>query len=122
ATVRRAHKVHPLSALQSEYSLLYRTEAEATLPTLRELGISFVAYSPLGRSLLTGSVHGAADLPPDDRRRVHPRFHDDNLEENLGAVDVKLGAEDVRRIGAAVPAGAAAGLRYPEPLMKAVYL
>jgi aryl-alcohol dehydrogenase-like predicted oxidoreductase len=170
ATVRRAHKVHPLSALQSEYSLLYRTEAEATLPTLRELGISFVAYSPLGRSLLTGSVHGAADLPPDDRRRVHPRFHDDNLnknlelvsrieaiarekgcppaqlvlawllaqgpdvipipgtkrterlEENVGAVEVKLGAEDVRRIGAAVPVGAAAGLRYPEPLMKAVYL
>ena len=86
ATVRRAHKVHPLSALQSEYSLLYRTEAEATLPTLRELGISFIAYSPLGRSLLTGSVHGAADLPPDDRRRVHPRFHDDNLEKNLELV------------------------------------
>jgi len=170
ATVRRAHKVHPMSALQSEYSLLYRTEAEETLPTLRELGISFVAYAPLGRSLLTGSVHGAADLPPDDRRRAHPRFHDENLsknlelvarieaiarekgcppaqlalawlvaqgpdvvpipgtkrterlQENVGAAEVKLSPEDVRRVSAAVPAGAAAGLRYPEPLMKAVYL
>src|ERR671923_921081 len=63
STVRRAHRVHPITALQSEYSLLYRVEAEQTLPTLRELGISLVAYSPLGRSLLTGQVHKLADIP-----------------------------------------------------------
>jgi aryl-alcohol dehydrogenase-like predicted oxidoreductase len=170
ATIRRAHRVHPITALQSEYSLLYRQEAEETLPTLRELGISFVAYSPLGRSLLTGRVQGAGDIPPDDRRRDHPRFQDENLvknlelvhrieaiarekrctpaqlvlawllaqgpdivpipgtkrtarlEENVGAVDVRLSAEDVKRISAAAPTGAAAGLRYPAPAMKAVYL
>jgi aryl-alcohol dehydrogenase-like predicted oxidoreductase len=170
ATVRRAHTVHPIAALQSEYSLLYRTEAEETLPTLRELGISFVAYSPLGRSLLTGRVQSASEIPSDDRRRDHPRFQDENfaknrelvrrieaiakdktcspaqlvlawllaqgpdivpipgtkrkerVEENVGAVDVRLGAEDVKRISAAVPVGAAAGLRYPVPAMKAVYL
>ena len=83
ATVRRAHAVHPITALQSEFSLLYRVEAEETLPTLRELGISFVAYSPLGRSLLTGSTRTAAEIPPDDRRRDHPRFQDENLQKNL---------------------------------------
>src|SRR5919204_229382 len=62
ATVRRAHRVHPITALQSEYSLLYRTQAEETLASLRELGISFVAYSPLGRSLLTGRVQSLADI------------------------------------------------------------
>ena len=72
ATVRRAHAVHPIAALQSEFSLLYRVEAEETLPTLRELGISFVAYSPLGRSLLTGAHPPAAEIPADDRRRDHP--------------------------------------------------
>ena len=86
ATVRRAHAVHRITALQSEFSLLYRVEAEATLPTLRELGVSFVAYSPLGRSLLTGSVATPADIPADDRRRDHPRFRDENLERNLGLV------------------------------------
>jgi aryl-alcohol dehydrogenase-like predicted oxidoreductase len=86
ATVRRAHAVHPLTALQSEFSLLYRVEAEETLPVLRELGISFVAYSPLGRSLLTGSTHTAAEIPPDDRRRDHPRFQDENLQKNLDLV------------------------------------
>src|ERR1700741_3229623 len=86
ATVRRAHRVHPLSALQSEFSLLYRVQAEETLPTLRELGISFVAYSPLGRSLLTGSTHTAAEIPADDRRRDHPRFQDENLQKNLDLV------------------------------------
>jgi aryl-alcohol dehydrogenase-like predicted oxidoreductase len=69
-TVRRAHRVHPLSALQSEFSLLYRVEAEGILPTLRELGISFVAYSPLGRSWLTGRVENLADIPV---RRSAPR-------------------------------------------------
>ena len=83
ATVRRAHAVHPITALQSEFSLLYRVEAEETLPVLRELGISFVAYSPLGRSLLTGSTRTAAEIPADDRRRDHPRFQDENLQKNL---------------------------------------
>jgi aryl-alcohol dehydrogenase-like predicted oxidoreductase len=86
ATVRRAHAVHPIIALQSEFSLLYRVEAEETLPVLRELGISFVAYSPLGRSLLTGSTHTAAEIPADDRRRDHPRFQDENLQKNLDLV------------------------------------
>jgi aryl-alcohol dehydrogenase-like predicted oxidoreductase len=86
ATVRRAHAVHPITALQSEFSLLYRVEAEETLPVLRELGISFVAYSPLGRSLLTGSTRTAAEIPPDDRRRDHPRFQDENLQKNLDLV------------------------------------
>jgi aryl-alcohol dehydrogenase-like predicted oxidoreductase len=83
ATVRRAHAVHPITALQSEFSLLYRAEAEETLPTLRELGISFVAYSPLGRSLLTGGTRSAGEIPADDRRRDHPRFQDENLKKNL---------------------------------------
>ena len=85
-TVRRAHAVHPITALQSEFSLLYRVEAEETLPTLRELGIAFVAYAPLGRSLLTCSTHSAGDIPSDDRRRDHPRFQDENLKKNLDLV------------------------------------
>jgi len=170
ATIRRAHAAHPIIAVQTEYSLLYRTEAEETLVVTRDLGISFVAYAPLGRGLLTGSVHGPADIPEGDRRRVHPRFQDANLvknvelvrrveavarekgctpgqlvlawllaqgpdvvpipgtkrrsrlEENLGALDVVLSPDDVKRLADAVPAGAAAGPRYPEPQMKAVYL
>ncbi len=170
ATLRRAHAVHPLSAVQSEYSLLYRNPAEETLPTCRELGISYVAYAPLGRGFLTGRVQSPADLPEDDRRRQHPRFQGPHfehnrtlvrrieeiargkgvtparlvlawllaqgedivpipgtkrqahLEENLGALDVQLGADDLRRIDEALPPGAAAGLRYPEAQMKAVYL
>ncbi len=81
ATIRRAHKVHPLAAVQTEYSLLYREEAEETLATTRELGISFVAYSPLGRSMLTGAVQSAADVA-NDRRKDHPRFAAENLERN----------------------------------------
>jgi aryl-alcohol dehydrogenase-like predicted oxidoreductase len=81
ATIRRAHKVHPLAAVQTEYSLLYREEAEETLATTRELGISFVAYSPLGRSMLTGAVQSAADVA-NDRRRDHPRFAAENLDRN----------------------------------------
>jgi len=170
ATIRRAHATHPIAAVQTEYSLLYRTEAEETLVVTRDLGISFVAYAPLGRGLLTGTVHGPADLPEGDRRRVHPRFQDANLvrnvelvrrvesiarekgctpgqlvlawllaqgpdvvpipgtkrrtrlEENVGAIDVPLSPDDVKRIADAVPAGAAAGPRYPEPQMKALYL
>ena len=170
ATIIRAHAVHPLTAVQMEYSLLYRVEAEQTLPTLRRLGISLVAYSPLGRSLLTGQVHKVADIPEDDRRRQHPRFAEDNLkrnaelvreveaiaqakrctpaqlvlawllaqgedivpipgtkrrerlEENVGALGVELSPADVARISEVVPPGAAAGTRYPEAQMKAVFI
>jgi aryl-alcohol dehydrogenase-like predicted oxidoreductase len=85
-TVRRAHRVHPITALQSEYSILYRKEAEETLPTLRELGVSFVAYSPLGRSLLTGQVQKPQDIPEGDRRLAHPRFQGQNLVQNIELV------------------------------------
>ncbi len=81
ATIRRAHAVHPLAAVQTEYSLLYREEAEETLATTRELGISFVAYSPLGRSLLTGAVKDTTDVA-NDRRKDHPRFAAENLTRN----------------------------------------
>jgi aryl-alcohol dehydrogenase-like predicted oxidoreductase len=168
-TIRRAHKVHPIAAVQTEYSLLYRVEAEETLKATRELGISFVAYSPLGRSFLTGTVK-SPDEVKNDRRMDHPRFQGDNfaknrelvsrveaiakekgctpaqlalgwllaqgkdivpipgtkrknrIEENVGALSVKLSPQDVARIGAAVPAGSAAGLRYPEGAMKRVYV
>jgi aryl-alcohol dehydrogenase-like predicted oxidoreductase len=169
-TIRRAHAVHPIAAVQSEYSLLYRTEAEETLATTRTLGISFVAYSPLGRSLLTGGVRQAADIPEGDGRRRHPRFAADNLarnlelvatieavardkgctcgqvalawllaqgsdivpipgtkhaervDQNLAALDVALSPDDVARLSAALPPGAAAGTRYAEAQLKAVYL
>ena len=170
ATIRRAQRVHPLAAVQTEFSLLYRTEAEESLAVCRELGIAFVAYSPLGRGFLTGQIHKAEDIPEGDRRREHPRFQEGNLEknaelvrriealaaergctpaqlvlawllaqgpevipipgtkrkgrvdENVGALDVTLNAADVQRIAEAVPVGAAAGLRYPAPQMKGVYL
>ncbi len=170
ATIRRAHAVHPIAAVQTEFSLLYRVEAEATLATTRALGISYVAYSPLGRSLLTGAVGKVDDIPEGDGRRRHPRFAADNLarnlaltaevaalartkgctraqialawllaqgpdilpipgtkhiervDENLGALDVALSADEAARLSAAVPAGAAAGTRYPEALMKSVYV
>ncbi len=93
ATLRRAHKVHPLAALQTEYSLLYREEAEDSLVTTRELGITFVAYSPLGRSLLTGAVHTAAEVA-NDRRRDHPRFQAGNFERNR---DLVAGIEAMAR-------------------------
>jgi aryl-alcohol dehydrogenase-like predicted oxidoreductase len=168
ATIRRAHKVHPISAVQTEYSLLYRTEAEDTLKTTRELGIGYVAYAPLGRGFLTGALQSLADI--DGRRAAHPRFQADNfdhnrelvakiealaaakgctpaqltlawllaqgddivaipgtryrkrLDENLGALDVKLSPAELAQIAAAVPAGSAAGARYPAAGMKAVYL
>jgi aryl-alcohol dehydrogenase-like predicted oxidoreductase len=170
STVRRAHRVHPITALQSEYSLLYRKEAEETLPTLRELDISFVAYAPLGRSMLTGQIQKPEDIREGDRRLAHPRFQGDNLvrnialvkkleaiarekgctpgqlvlawllaqgpdvvaipgtkrvdrlQENLGALRVKLTGEDVRRIAEAVPVGAAGGGRYPEAQLKTVHI
>jgi aryl-alcohol dehydrogenase-like predicted oxidoreductase len=86
ATIRRAHKVHPIAAVQNEYSLLYRKEGEETLACCRELGISLVPYAPLGRSLLTGTVQGKADLPEGDRRLAHPRFQGDALEKNVSLV------------------------------------
>ena len=85
-TIRRAHKVHPIAAVQNEYSLLYRKEGEETLKATRELGISLVPYSPLGRSMLTGTVRGKADLPEGDRRLQHPRFQGDALDKNVELV------------------------------------
>ncbi|HEV8533084.1 MAG TPA: aldo/keto reductase [Methylomirabilota bacterium] len=85
-TIRRAQAVHPISAVQSEYSLLYRQPAEDTIAACRELGISFIAYSPIGRGLLSARIKQAGDIPEDDRRRQHPRFQDQNLEHNLGLV------------------------------------
>ena len=82
-TIRRAHKVHSIAAVQNEYSLLYRKEGEETLKATRELGIALVPYAPLGRSMLTGTVHGKADLPEGDRRLQHPRFQGENLDKNV---------------------------------------
>jgi aryl-alcohol dehydrogenase-like predicted oxidoreductase len=90
-TIRRAHKVHPIAAVQNEYSLLYRREGEETLAVCRELGISLVAYAPLGRSMLTGTVRGKADLPEGDRRLAHPRFQGESLEKNV-SLTMKLEA------------------------------
>jgi aryl-alcohol dehydrogenase-like predicted oxidoreductase len=85
-TIRRAHKIHPITAVQNEYSLLYRREGEETLKATRELGITLVPYSPLGRSMLTGTVRGKADLPEGDRRLQHPRFQGDALDKNVELV------------------------------------
>ena len=170
ATLRRAHAVHPIAALQTEYSLWTRDPEQGVLDTCRELGIAFVAYSPIGRSLLAGGVERHEDIPADDRRRQHPRFQGanlehnarlvrslaeiarrkgatpaqlalawllargrdivpipgtkriDRLEENLGALRVRLEPDDLRGIEEAMPPGAGAGTRYPEPQMKGVYI
>ncbi len=163
ATIRRAHAVHPVTALQSEYSLWTRDpEENGVLETVRELGIGFVAYSPLGRGFLSGEIRSPEDLEPDDFRRNHPRFQGDALaqnlalvdrvreiaqrkgvaasqlalawvlaqgedvvpipgtkrvrwlEENVGALDVRLDAEDLRRLDEAAPVGAAVGARYAD--------
>jgi aryl-alcohol dehydrogenase-like predicted oxidoreductase len=169
-TIRRAQAVHPIAAVQNEFSLLYRAEAEETLRTTRELGASFVAYSPLGRGLLTGVVEDPNKMAETDARRRHPRFAAENiaanlklvdrikaiaarqecppgqlvlawllaqgndivpipgtkrtarLKENIGALSVRLSATDLAAIEQAVPAGAVAGLRYPEAQMKSVYV
>ena len=86
-TIRRAHAVHPVSALQTEYSLWIRDVEDEILPTVRELEIGFVAYSPLGRGFLTGQILRFEDLPEDDFRRVSPRFQGENFEKNLGLVE-----------------------------------
>jgi aryl-alcohol dehydrogenase-like predicted oxidoreductase len=85
-TIRRAHAVHPISALQTEYSLWSRDPEQAILPTVRELGIGFVAYSPLGRGFLSGKYKQPEDLPEDDFRRYHPRFQGENFHKNLELV------------------------------------
>jgi aryl-alcohol dehydrogenase-like predicted oxidoreductase len=169
-TIRRAHKIHPIAAVQSEYSLLYRVEAEETLKTTRALGIAFVAYAPLGRGLLTGKIEAAPSFEKGDTRGRHPRFlaenlaqnrtlvgriaaiaeekactpaqlvlawllaqgpdvipipgtkHEERLEENLGAFELRLTTQDLARISAAIPPGAAAGARYPEQQMTHVYV
>jgi aryl-alcohol dehydrogenase-like predicted oxidoreductase len=169
-TIRRAHAVHPITALQTEYSLWSRDPEDAILPTVRELGIGFVPYSPLGRGFLTGQIKSVDDLAADDFRRNSPRFQGENfqknldlvreieamarekgcapsqlalawvleqgddivpipgtkrrpyLEENVGALNVTLTADDLARIDRIMPPGAAAGTRYPEPGMKMVGL
>jgi aryl-alcohol dehydrogenase-like predicted oxidoreductase len=165
ATIRRAHAVHPVAALQTEYSLWSRDPEGEILNTTRELGIAFVAYSPLGRGFLTGQFKKFEDLAADDYRRLSPRFQGENfqknldlvarvellakkkrctpgqlalawllaqgdeiipipgtkrrkyLEENAGALQVKLTADDLQRIEEVAPKGAAAGQRYPEVMM-----
>jgi aryl-alcohol dehydrogenase-like predicted oxidoreductase len=87
ATIRRAHAVHPISALQTEYSLWSRDPEDELLPTVRELGIGYVAYSPLGRGFLTGQLRRFEDLPADDWRRHRPRFQGENFNKNLQLVD-----------------------------------
>jgi aryl-alcohol dehydrogenase-like predicted oxidoreductase len=169
-TIRRAHRVHPIAAVQNEFSLLYRGEADETLHATRELGVGFVAYSPLGRGLLTGVIEDPNTMAETDARRRHPRFAAENiaanlalverikaiaarknctpgqlvlawllaqgddivpipgtkrtarLKENIGALSVRLSAADLTVIEQAVPAGAVAGLRYPEGQMKSVYV
>jgi aryl-alcohol dehydrogenase-like predicted oxidoreductase len=168
--IRRAHAVHPIAAVQSEFSLLYRDVADETRAVTRDLGIAYVAYSPLGRGLLTGQAPGPGNFGQGDTRGRHPRFAPENfptnrelvqrietiaaekgctpapltlawllaqgddvmpipgtkrierLEENLGALRVTLSADDLARIAAAIPVGAAAGTRYPEGGMKGVFI
>jgi aryl-alcohol dehydrogenase-like predicted oxidoreductase len=86
-TIRRAHAVHPIAALQTEYSLWSRDPEDELLPTVRELGIAFVAYSPLGRGFLTGQIKSPDDLSPDDWRLKNPRFQGDNFRRNLDMVE-----------------------------------
>ncbi|WP_344386488.1 aldo/keto reductase, partial [Streptomyces aureus] len=101
ATIRRAHAVHPVAALQTEYSLWTRDVEAEILPLLRELGIGFVPYSPLGHGLLTGQIRSAEDIPDDDWRKTNPRFTGENLQRNLRIVD------EVQAIGAELGASPA---------------
>jgi aryl-alcohol dehydrogenase-like predicted oxidoreductase len=96
-TISRAHATHPITALQSEYSLWTRDPEDDVLETLRELGIGFVAYSPLGRGFLTGQIRSLDDLPQDDWRRTNPRFQEDALQANLRLADVVT--ETAERLG-----------------------
>jgi len=95
ATIRRAHATHPIAALQTEYSLWSRDVEEEILPTVRALGIGFVAYSPLGRGFLTGQFRSPDDFPEDDARRIHPRFAGENFRRNLDLVaEIEAMAEE----------------------------
>ncbi|MFG2358406.1 aldo/keto reductase [Streptomyces sp. NPDC048521] len=98
ATIRRAHAVHPVAALQTEYSLWTRDVEDEILPLLRELGIGFVPYSPLGHGLLTGQIRSVDDFPDDDWRKTNPRFTGENFQRNLAIVD------EVQAIGAEIGA------------------
>jgi aryl-alcohol dehydrogenase-like predicted oxidoreductase len=100
-TIRRAHAVHPITAVQSEYSLWSRDVEAEVLPTVRELGIGFVAYSPLGRGFLTGRYRSADDLVESDRRRNMPRFQEGNLERNLLLADEVRSLADRQGVTAA---------------------
>ena len=170
ATIRRAQAVHPITALQTEYSLWSRDPEEELLGLCRELGIGFVAYSPLGRGFLTGRFRTFEDLPEDDYRRRHPRFQGENFEKNLvlvrrveeiarrkectpsqlalawvlaqgktivpipgtkrrkylednaGAMEVRLTPADLDEIAAAMPLGRTSGARYAESAMRNVNL
>jgi aryl-alcohol dehydrogenase-like predicted oxidoreductase len=101
ATVRRAHKVHQIAAVQNEYSLLYREQGEETLRTTRELGISFVAYAPLGRGLLTSDIADPETLADNDSRKRHPRYAKDNLAHNR---DLVRRVEDIAKSKGCTPA------------------
>jgi aryl-alcohol dehydrogenase-like predicted oxidoreductase len=101
ATIRRAHAVHPMAALQTEYSLWTRDVEDGILPLLRELGIGFVPYSPLGHGMLTGQIRSVADFPDDDWRKSNPRFTGENFVRNLAIVD------EVKAIGAEIGATSA---------------
>jgi len=100
-TIRRAHAVHPLSALQTEYSLWERGVEKAILPTLRELGIGFVAYSPMGRGFLTGGIKNLDALSASDGRRSHPRFQGENFDRNFKLVEA---VRDIAAAHGATPA------------------
>ena len=100
-TIRRAHAVHPITALQTEYSLWTRDPDDGLLETTRSLGIGFVAYSPLGRGFLTGRFRSIDDLAPDDWRRQNPRFQGENLQKNLALVSR---VETVARLKGCTPA------------------
>ncbi|MFL6728582.1 MAG: aldo/keto reductase [Sphingomicrobium sp.] len=167
-TIRKAHATHPISAVQTELSLWSRDAEAEVLPTVRELGIGYVAYSPLGRGFLTGQIKSPDDFPDDDFRKFHPRFQGENfaknialvreveamadekgcttaqlalawvlakgddvvpipgtkhiryLDQNIGALEVKLSEADLRRLDEILPPGAAAGMRYHERGMETV--
>jgi aryl-alcohol dehydrogenase-like predicted oxidoreductase len=99
-TIRRAYAVHPISALQTEYSLWSRDPEDEIFPVVRELGIGFVAYSPLGRGFLTGRFRSIDDLPADDYRRHSPRFQGENFRKNL---DLVLRIEAMARVKHCTP-------------------
>jgi aryl-alcohol dehydrogenase-like predicted oxidoreductase len=101
ATIRRAHAVHPISALQTEYSLWTRDPEDEIIPTIRELGIGFVPYSPLGRGFLTGRFRSPSDIPEGDWRRMNPRFQGENFKKNLELVSRVSEIANARKIAPA---------------------